>query len=211
VSFAGLIQVVVIAALAASLVVKIRAQQRQGVSHSIVLGKAGDDPVSRMEPAVVPFLFLWFGTIALHGTGWTPGLFEPRLFRSPVLETVGVVLALAGLGLQLTSLYQMGRSWRIGIDPGSQESLVTTGVFGISRNPIYVALDLIAVSIVLMSGSLYFLLTGLLVMVGIHVQIHREEHFLAGAFGEEYERYRARVPRYLGWRIHGPRTPKYVE
>jgi len=206
VSFAGLVQVVVIAALAASLVVKIRAQQRQGVGHSIVLGKAGDDPISRLEPAVVPFLFLWFGSIALHGTGWTPGLFEPRLFRSPLLETVGVVLALAGLTLQLTSLHQMGRSWRIGIDPDSRESLVTTGVFGISRNPIYVALDLIAVSIALMSGSLYFVLTGLLVMAGIHVQIHREERFLAAAFGEEYERYRAQVPRYLGWRAAAERA-----
>lgn len=205
-SFAGLIQVVVIAALAASLVAKTRAQKRQGVGHSIVLGRAGDDPVSRMEPVVVPFIFLWFGTIALHGTGWTPGLFEPRLFRSPVLEGAGVVLALAGLALQLTSLHQMGRSWRIGIDPDSHELLVTTGVFGISRNPIYVALDLIAVSIVLMSGSLYFLVTGLLVMAGIHVQIHREEHFLAGAFGEEYDRYRARVPRYLGWRVASKRA-----
>ena len=69
----------------------------------------------------------------------------------------------------------------------ARESLVTTGVFAISRNPIYVALDLIAVSIVLMSGSFYFLLTGLLVMAGINVQIHREEHFLADAFGESLE------------------------
>jgi protein-S-isoprenylcysteine O-methyltransferase Ste14 len=100
----------------------------------------------------------------------------------------------------------MGRSWRIGIDPDSHEALVTTGVFGISRNPIYVAIDLIAVSIVLMSGSLYFLLSGLLVMVGIHVQIQREERFLADAFGEEYERYRARVPRYLGWPVASERA-----
>jgi protein-S-isoprenylcysteine O-methyltransferase Ste14 len=36
------------------------------------------------------------------------------------------------------------------------------------------------------------------VLVSIHVQIRREERFLAGAFGEDYERYRSRVARYLG-------------
>lgn len=207
---AGLFQVGLIAVLGAAVVAKVWAQRRQGVSRPIVLGKAGDDLVSRVEPAVVPILFLWFASIALHGSGLTPRLFEPRLFRSPALEGVGALVALAAMGLLLTSLFQMGRSWRIGIDPDSHEGLVTSGVFGISRNPIYVALDGIAVSAFLMSGSLFFLVSGLVVMFGIHVQIGREERFLAGVFGEEYELYRSRVPRYLGRRSWpgGTYTPK---
>ena len=94
----------------------------------------------------------------------------------------------------------MGTSWRIGIDPDSDQRLVTSGVFGVSRNPIYLALDLIAAAVFLMSGSLFFLVSGIVVIAGIHVQILREERFLASAFGEEYERYRARVARYLGRR-----------
>jgi protein-S-isoprenylcysteine O-methyltransferase Ste14 len=203
-SIVALVEVGVIAVLGAALVVKVWAQRRQGVSRPIVLGNAGHDLVSRVEPAAVPLLFLWFASIALHGSGWAPRLFEPRLFRAPALEAVGALLALGAMGLLLTSLFQMGRSWRIGIDPDSHEGLVTSGVFGLSRNPIYVALDLIAVSAFLISGSLFFLVSGLVVMTAIHVQIWREERFLSGAFGEEYQRYRSRVPRYLGRRSRSP-------
>jgi protein-S-isoprenylcysteine O-methyltransferase Ste14 len=202
----GIVEIVVIAMLGLSLVVKITAQRREGAG-SIVLGRARDGLLARIDPVAVPLGFLWFGSIALHGTGWAPELFEPRLFQSSASEAAGAIVAVGALGLQLAALHQMGRSWRIGIDPDSHESLVTSGVFGISRNPIYLALDLIAVAAFLMSGSVFFLVTGLLVIVSIHVQILREERFLAGAFGEEYERYRSRVARYLGRRAtHGRRT-----
>jgi protein-S-isoprenylcysteine O-methyltransferase Ste14 len=196
---AGLVQVAVVGVLTASVAAKALAQQRRGI-RPVVIGEADDGPWARWEPVSVALLFAWFGTVALHGTGWAPALFEPRWFRSPAAEAAGAVLALGALALQLTALRHMGRSWRIGIDPGSRQPLVTSGVFGVSRNPIYLALDLIAVAVFLMSGSVYFGVSGLLVIAGIHVQIRREERFLAGAFGEDYARYRARVGRYWGRR-----------
>lgn len=193
----GIVQLLVVVGLAASLVVKVRAQRRQGI-RAIVLGRADDGLVSRLEPVAVLAMFLWFAAVAIHGTGWAPQLFEPRLFRSPAAAALGAILALAGLGLVLTSLWQMGRSWRIGIDPGSRDRLVTSGVFSISRNPIYLALALIGIGVMLMSGSVFFLVTGFVLLAGLHLQILREERFLSSAFGEEYDRYRRRVARYLG-------------
>jgi len=113
-------------------------------------------------------------------------------------ETAGVLLALTGLGLLIAAVRHMGLSWRIGIDPDVTRGCFTSGVFGVSRNPIYVAMDLIAVAVFLTSGSVFFLVSGLLVTAGIHVQILREERFLAGKFGDEYAAYRSRVRRYLG-------------
>ena len=193
----GAVQLGVILALAGALALKILAQSRRGV-RAVVIGRAGDGVLARLEPFLVLGLFLWFATVALHGAGVAVPFFEPRLFRPHAAAFAGAALALAGLGLLLASFVHMGRSWRIGIDPESREQLVTTGVFGISRNPIYVAIDLLAVSAFAMSGSLYFLLSGLAVMAGIHVQILREERFLATAFGAEYAAYRRRVHRYLG-------------
>ena len=112
----GAIQVAVIAALGVSLAAKILAQSQRGV-RSIVLGKAGDGILARIEPVAVVALFLWFGSIALHGTGVAPGLFEPRLFEPRAAATAGAVLALGALGLHATAFVHMGRSWRIGIDP----------------------------------------------------------------------------------------------
>jgi len=193
----GALQVAVIATLGVSLAAKILAQSQRGV-RAIVLGRAGDGILSRIEPLAVAALFLWFASVALHGTGLAPGLFEPRLFQSVAAEIAGAVLALGALALVVTAFVQMGRSWRIGIDPGSRERLVTTGVFAVSRNPIYLALDLLAASAFAMSGSVYFLISGLVVVTGIHVQILREERFLGGVFGAEYVAYRARVRRYIG-------------
>jgi protein-S-isoprenylcysteine O-methyltransferase Ste14 len=195
----GAVQVVVIAVLGISLGAKILAQSQRGI-RAIVLGRAGDGLLSRIEPFAVVALFLWFGSVALHGAGVAPGLFGPRLFHSRAAEIAGAALALAALGLQVTAFLHMGRSWRIGIDPGSRERLVTTGVFAVSRNPIYLALDLLAVSAFAMSGALYFLLSGLVVVAAIHVQIQREERFLAQVFGAEYASYCGRVRRYLGRR-----------
>ncbi len=190
-------------ALAVALATKIAAQRRRGVVP-VVLGKAGDGLVARLEPLAAVALFLWFAAVALHGTGWAPGLFEPRLFRSAAIEVAGTFVTLAAFGLLLTALRQMGRSWRIGIDPGSHEALVTEGVFALSRNPIYFAIDLLALGAFLVSGSLFFLVSGLLIAADIHIQILREERFLTTTFGDRYARYRARVRRYFGRRGKSP-------
>jgi protein-S-isoprenylcysteine O-methyltransferase Ste14 len=200
---AGAVQLGVIAILFVTIALKIRGQTRQGV-RAVVLGKAGGGLLARLEPLEVVLLFLWFGAIALHGAGLAPGLFEPRLFRSAGAETAGTLLALGALGLLIAAVRQMGLSWRIGIDPEVKQPLVTSGVFGVSRNPIYVAMDLLAVAVFLTSGSVFFLGSGLLVAAGIHVQILREERFLAGRFGDEYAAYCARVRRYLGRHGSGP-------
>jgi len=44
-----------------------------------------------------------------------------------------------GVLLFLVSLVSFGRSFRVGIDTDNPGKLVTTGVFALSRNPIYVA------------------------------------------------------------------------
>lgn len=195
----GAVQIGVIAVLFVTIALKIGSQLRQGL-RAVVLGKAGDGLLSRLEPLQVLFLFAWFSCIALHGAGLAQGLFEPRLFRSGWAEAAGTLLSLGGLVLLIASLIHMGQSWRIGIDPEVKQPLVTTGVFGVSRNPIYAAMDLIALGSFLVSGSAFFLATGLLVAAGVHTQILREERFLSRHFGEEYAAYRARVGRYLGRR-----------
>ena len=115
-TIAGAVQLGVIAVLLVTIAAKIRGQVRQGVP-AVVIGKAGDSLLDRLEPLQVVALWLWLGAIALHGAGLAQGLFEPRLFRSAGAEAVGTILALGGLALLLASLHHMGQSWRIGIHP----------------------------------------------------------------------------------------------
>src|SRR5574341_2393107 len=63
---------------------------------------------------------------------------DTRLFGWLPLQITGVLLNLFGYGLFVASLISFGDSWRVGVDEKQPGALVTTGVYTISRNPIFV-------------------------------------------------------------------------
>jgi protein-S-isoprenylcysteine O-methyltransferase Ste14 len=77
-------------------------------------------------------------------------------------------------------------------------ALVTTGVYRISRNPLYLALTAIYLGIGLLLPSLPVLALVLPVLVAMRFGvIAREERYLEGKFGEDYRAYKTRVRRWL--------------
>jgi protein-S-isoprenylcysteine O-methyltransferase Ste14 len=95
---------------------------------------------------------------------------------------------------------QMGTAWRIGIDSARATSLVTHGLFGWSRNPIFLAMRLILAGLVLLVPAAVTLVLLVLAEVLIQVQVRLEEAHLGALHGASYERYRAQVARWLGRR-----------
>jgi len=71
-----------------------------------------------------------------------PNVFYVKLFENIFLQGLGCLMLIAGWVLFLWALFSFGASWRIGIDSYSPGKLVTSGIFTISRNPIFVAVDL---------------------------------------------------------------------
>ena len=76
-------------------------------------------------------------------------------------------------------------------------ALVTTGIFAWSRNPIYLALDLLVLGSFAIQGRTLFGLLAVLMAGLLHALILREERFLEAHYGDAYRSYRSRVPRYL--------------
>ena len=87
------------------------------------------------------------------------------------------------------------------VDPREQavsDTLVTTGADTISRNPMYVGMAGLLTARAVAGRSLPALLPVVAFAAWIdRVQIPAEEHHLQQRFGNEYERYAARVPRWL--------------
>ena len=109
----------------------------------------------------------------------------------------GLVLCLAaivGFGLTLASF---GDSFRVGIDEEKPDKLITSGMFAISRNPIYVCFMLFFAGLFLVHRHIVIAVAIVLFALAIHRQVLREETFLAAHYGAEYEAYRKRVRRYL--------------
>lgn len=84
------------------------------------------------------------------------------------------------------------------LDPSKAEHLVVTGVYRITRNPMYVSLVLLLVAWCLYLGDLIaFLSVPLFFVAMTELQIKGEERALSRKFGDEYEAYKQRVRRWL--------------
>jgi protein-S-isoprenylcysteine O-methyltransferase Ste14 len=152
--------------------------------------------IDKSDFVIPPLALLYFYVIFAAAFDW-PSLSKQQFFHSGLISWAGVLLCLAGPVLLFLSLVSFGRSFRVGIDTGHPDSLVTTGLFGFSRNPIYVAFGL-----VLLGQFLVFPNWILLIYLGagiwlMHRQVLREERFLLGHYGQDYSDYCKRVRRYL--------------
>jgi protein-S-isoprenylcysteine O-methyltransferase Ste14 len=145
---------------------------------------------------IPPFALFYFYTVfaaAFH----LPTVSRQEFFRSETLSWVGVLLCLAGLFLLLLSLVSFGKSFRVGIDRDHADELVTTGIFGFSRNPIYVAFWIFLLGQFLVFPN-WILLVYLIAAAWLfNRQVLREEEYMRNHYGQQYLDYRNRVRRYL--------------
>jgi protein-S-isoprenylcysteine O-methyltransferase Ste14 len=87
--------------------------------------------------------------------------------------------------------------------PETTSTLVTSGVYGWTRNPMYLGLSILLLGWAIKLGTLSPLVGPVLFVLLIQrVQIRPEEHALRMQFGQHYEQYCHRVSRWLGRRGH---------
>ena len=117
------------------------------------------------------------------------------------LQIIGVIVTALGVLAFITSVVQMKDNWRAGVQREEKTSLVTTGIYSISRNPAFLGFDLMYIGILLSFFNWYLFLATTFALVFFHLQIvNVEEEFLIEAFGEEYLEYKKKVCRYMGRR-----------
>lgn len=100
----------------------------------------------------------------------------------------------------LISVLCMKDSWRAGIPDRDKTELVTDGIYSYSRNPAFLGFDLLYIGVLLMYCNLLTLMFTIFAIIMLHLQILQEERYLASVFGEDYQKYRYKVFRYLGRR-----------
>lgn len=123
-----------------------------------------------------------------------PTAFLPHGFATPL----GSALVVAAVVL---FFYSVGKFRAAGTPvPGNQPTttIVRTGPYGFSRNPIYVAFSLLQLGIAAWFNSLWLMAT-LVAAIALMatVVIPREEGYLESRFGTEYLDYKSRVRRWI--------------
>ena len=125
-------------------------------------------------------------------------------YLAPVMWLQHPILAGVGWGLLLVSLIwiaaaqgQMGLSWRIGIDTQHQTDLVQTGLFRLSRNPIFLGMRLNLLGLFFVLPNAVTLVILILGDALLQIQVRLEETFLQEQHGEPYRLYCQQVKRWL--------------
>jgi protein-S-isoprenylcysteine O-methyltransferase Ste14 len=137
---------------------------------------------------------LLYGTAAYFVTRDSPALRIPETFY-PTLTFLGIFLIVLGLPYYVLSARAVLRAFAAG-------KLVTDGVYGICRHPLYGSwIVFIVPGIELLLHSWFGLTTSIAMYATLRALARREEAYLADKFGESYRQYRARVPFVLpvGW------------
>ncbi len=137
--------------------------------------------------------------ILIHTTNFQLGSMFSRYETLSVLsfDVLGFVLGLIGLSFCLYAQLKMGASWRVGIDEKVKTQLITTGLYGLIRNPTYLGLFLLNIGVWLIWPSWTIFLLNILFILFLEIQVRCEEDYLLSTHGELYCDYKNRTKRYL--------------
>lgn len=127
------------------------------------------------------------------------GKFVQIPFAVPVfLSNIGFALTFIGFLLGVGAFIEF-RKARTTLDPhGSVKSLVVSGVYGFTRNPIYLGFLLMVIGLPLNSGIYWgFLMAPFYTVTMNRLVVEREEAYLEKKFNEQYTGYKSRVRRWL--------------
>lgn len=150
-----------------------------------------DHPGVRVPPPVIFLLPLLAGLA--YDSAWASGTLAGKAWM-----IAGGVPILAGLAALIASAPRHKRAGT-NIEPWKPTTaIIDDGIYGYSRNPIYLGMALVCAGLAVAGGSLaaLLLLIPCLVVIRVYV-IGREEAYLESKFGDEYRNYKTRVRRWI--------------
>ena len=146
-------------------------------------------------PPPLVYVFVFILSFILQGTFTIKRAF---FFHSPKANILGLILMLSGLIFAIPAIRQFFKSKTSIIPIRPASSLQTSGIYSISRNPMYLGLLLTYLGIALIFGNWWtiFLIPLLIGLIHYFI-ILPEERYLLRAFGEDYADYKKKVRRWI--------------
>jgi protein-S-isoprenylcysteine O-methyltransferase Ste14 len=111
-------------------------------------------------------------------------------------KLAALFILVQGIFLLIISSVNLGSAVRIGL-PDSKTELRQSGIYKISRNPMYLGLHLVTLSSMMHTSNWVVIILGIYSIIIYHYIILAEEKFLAETFGEQYSAFKRKVRRYL--------------
>ena len=119
-------------------------------------------------------------------------------FNQSTIHIVGAVVSITGIGGGFLAQLAMGDAWRIGVGIGERTTLVTHGMYGWVRNPIFTFIEISLVGFFFTVPNTWSAITLILMTISIQLQVRLvEEPYLHAIHGDTYKNYTAIVGRFI--------------
>ncbi|HET9380791.1 MAG TPA: isoprenylcysteine carboxylmethyltransferase family protein [Streptomyces sp.] len=130
--------------------------------------------------------------VALIGLSPIPGL------DHGALNATGVGVTVAAIAFTSVAQFNMGDSWRIGVDQGEHTPLVVGGFFRFARNPIFTGFVAVGAGLAMMVPNIVSVAGLISSIASVQVTVRLvEEPYLMATHREAYLRYASRVGRFV--------------
>ena len=134
------------------------------------------------------------------GIVYLPDLFGFEAFEIPLQGWVAGIVIVFGLSFDLMGLLEFRKHATTisPLSPNKSALVVSSGIYRITRNPMYLGLAIVLVGVTIAFGSAIGLLMVLVFVLYItRFQIKPEERILEAKFGEAFVDYKAKVKRWI--------------
>lgn len=118
--------------------------------------------------------------------------------ESDAMNTAGWILIIAGIALLMWAQITFRHHGTTVIPNRPASTMVTSGPYAFTRNPMYVSLIVLYLGLALLTRMLWPIIVLPIVLILLTVLvIKREERYLDSAFGADYAEFRKRVRRWV--------------
>lgn len=160
------------------------------IARDSAKAQRADSPGVRIPPPLV--------YIAVFLIGWFVQTRIPLPFLpNPYALILGIVLVCGWVVLAGASIPVMIRGGGTLNTSAPSTALVTSGIYKITRNPMYLSLLVLYTGVACLTHMTWAVILLPVVVVFSQVLIIREERYLDRAFGASYADYKARVRRWI--------------
>ena len=174
------------------------------ITPIIAIRRRGEDPIgtstqySLLAKACLIFTVLWLIICIIYiFFGSLMQYFVPFNFLSiDIVAYLGISLLIMGLILEFLGMRGLGINFRVSL-PTDQTQLITSGIYGLIRNPIVLSVFMISLGTFLLIPNLLTLINLIGSIITYDAKVRDEESFLLNTFKQEFEEYRRNVGKYF--------------
>lgn len=113
------------------------------------------------------------------------------------IRIIGLIIILLGIVLLILALIAIKDNFLIGINPNTNTFLVTSGIYKISRNPVFLGFDLLYIGLFFVFPNPINLIFTIILVWLFDSLINIEEGYLVSIYKDDYINYKSKVKKYF--------------